>query len=583
MKLFRSLHIALMLLAASGVIVFVYNAIVSEPVFATETSSQDEAQIDTQHVIDSYIVQGKSISELAKQIRSVGGLLDKEFPIIASVSAKLSKNQAQALSEIPGLKVLKDRSVQTMSNSKRYAVDTYVTTQIDANEVHDLGITGRGVTVAVIDSGANMGGSNGKYLFADSDGEQRVAIKYDAIRGEESYYYNDDNNGHGSHVTGIIASSLQDASNDFNGVAPDVYLVSIKAFDEDGNSSYSSILDALNWVSDNRGKFNIKVLNLSLGAEAQSRYWNDPINQAVMHLWRRGITVVTSAGNNGKELGITVPGNNPYVITVGSTTYNGSPYNIDDDRVASFSAQGPTYEGFVKPDVVAPGANIEVKLESRYFKKSLKQSSRGKDYSVISGTSQSAAVVSGVAALIIQAYPGIRPDDVKCKIMHSAKMARSKNKYNYSPLIQGSGMVNAYDAIRSNAWGCANQGLSVRKDIEGKQHFVGPVNKKNNTWTVSLSNGKEMKEGSHWSNKVIQTNGSHWTEEIIKVEGSHWSTENIGMHGGHWSDELVQMKGGHWGSENVQTQSAMDFTDDLDNESDEHLTGSVPIQTEGWQ
>ncbi|MFC4701006.1 S8 family peptidase [Glaciecola siphonariae] len=532
----------------------------------------------------SYIIQGGNADTLVAVVEQAGGDVSRQFPIINAISAMLTPAQADQIKTVNGVRILDDRTVKTMSNSKKYAIDTYVTTQINANELHDMGITGRGVTVAVVDSGSNMGGDSGQYLFADSEGEQRIAVKYNAFESKETYYYNDDNNGHGSHVTGIIASSLQDASRDFNGVAPDVYLVSVKAFDKNGNSSYSAILDSLNWIAENISKYKIKVVNLSLGAQAQSRYWNDPINQAVMYLWYKGVTVVTSAGNNGEQMGITVPGNNPYVITVGSSSHNDSPYNTSDDRVASFSSQGPTYEGFVKPDVVAPGTNIAVKIEDKYLSKKLRQSSTGEGYSEVSGTSQSAAVVSGIAALIIQAYPGISPDDVKCKILHSAKVARNKSKYAYSPLIQGSGMVNALDAVRTSARACANQGLDIRSDLTGSKHFVGSVGKKSNYWTVSLSNGKVLNQGKHWNDSKVNTNNAHWSNEVIELEGSHWSNESVGMHSAHWSNEMVKPMGSHWTSESVGLHSAGLDVAVTSAEANSQAEGDdVPIETEGWQ
>ncbi|WP_395339945.1 S8 family peptidase [Ningiella sp. W23] len=514
--------------------------------------SQGSASL-VQQAPKSYIIQGSSADLLVAKVESVGGDVNKQFPIINAVSAILTPSQAEQLKGGSGIRVMDDRSVTTMSTSKEFVVDNYISTQVGANRLHDNGITGSGVTVAVIDSGANLGG-DGEHLFKDTNGDVRVAIKYDAFNSTENHYYNDDNNGHGSHVTGIIASSLKDNGDRYNGIAPDALIVSIKAFDEDGDSSYSHILDALNWIAMNKDRFQIKVLNLSLGAEAQSRYWNDPINQAVTFLWEQGVTVVTSAGNNGEELGITVPGNNPYVITVGATSYNGTPFDISDDRVASFSAQGPTYEGFVKPDIVAPGASIEVKLEDEYFTKSLKSSKRGIDYSVISGTSQASGVVSGIAALIIQANPGISPDDVKCKIVATAKASMNKDKYAYSPLIQGSGMVDAFDAANSNETGCANQGLDAQADLNGDAHFVGPVEKDNGKYTIKLESGDSMNQGSDWAPETSSKKKAHWSNEVIHVEGSHWANETMAMQGSHWSDDFVETKGSHWSNETMEVQ-----------------------------
>ena len=91
---------------------------------------------------------------------------------------------------------------------------------------------------------------------------------------------------------------------------------------------YADVIAGMNWIVANRAKYNIRVLNLSFGAQPQSYYWDDPLNQAVMAAWRAGIVVVASAGNDGPDpMTIDVPGNVPYVITVGALTDNNTPYN----------------------------------------------------------------------------------------------------------------------------------------------------------------------------------------------------------------------------------------------------------------
>ena len=110
------------------------------------------------------------------------------------------------------------------------------------------------------------------------------------------------------------------------------------------------------------------MLNLSFGAAPQSYYWDDPLNQAVMAAWRAGIVVVASAGNDGPDpMTINVPGNVPYVITVGALTDSNTPYNYADDKLASFSSTGPTYEGFVKPELVSPGGHIKASMSSSSY------------------------------------------------------------------------------------------------------------------------------------------------------------------------------------------------------------------------
>ena len=145
----------------------------------------------------------------------------------------------------------------------------------------------------------------------------------------------------------------------YEGIAPGTNFLAARAFAEDGCGSYLSVIRALDWIVANRERLNIRVLNLSFSAPPQSYYWDDPLNQAVMAAWQAGITVVVSAGNAGPDpMTIGVPGNVPYVITVGAMTDNYTPYDLSDDRLASFSAAGPTYEGFVKPELIAPGGHI---------------------------------------------------------------------------------------------------------------------------------------------------------------------------------------------------------------------------------
>jgi len=528
------------------------------------TFNNDDAEFELQaanhwgsrDTTKSYILQGANSDRLNTVVAKVGGNVSREFPIINAVAAMLTPQQAQEIRELGGVRIQDDRTVMTMSNGiasgepKKWAINNYISQQVGANHLHDEGITGQGVTVAVVDSGTNMGGNIGQYLFRNSKGQQRVAVKYDAFRGRPTYFFNDDQNGHGSHVTGIIASSLKDAEGNYNGIAPDVYVLSVKAFDADGASSYSKVLDSLNWIFENRYRYKIRVVNLSLGADVQSNYWNDPINQAVMRLWDAGVVIVSSAGNNGQDQGITVPGNNPYIITVGAVSDNQTPTDLSDDRVTSFSSKGPTSEGFIKPEVVAYGGQIAQKIDERFFKKALKENIFGTHYSEISGTSQAAAMVTGIAALIIGNDPYITPDDVKCRIMSTARTANDGDKMTYSPFSQGAGLVNAYAAVKSSATGCANNGLSVEDDLLGITHFAGPARKnKDGEFYLQLQDGTVMLEGNHWGNEVMGLQGNHWGNEVMGLQGNHWGNEIMSLEGNHWGNEVMGLQGNHWANE----------------------------------
>jgi serine protease AprX len=193
--------------------------------------------------------------------------------------------------------------------------------------------------------------------------------------------------------------------------------------------------------------------------------------------------VVASAGNTGPEpITIRVPGNAPYVITVGTVSDNWTPGDPSDDVLASFSAAGPTYDGFVKPELVAAGGGHMLGIMDHGNHKIARDhpewiTTDGRLY-VMSGSSQSAAaVVSGVVALILEADPTLSPDDVNCRLMATARPAVHANGHlAYSILQRGAGLVDAFGAVGSLATGCANRGLDVTKDLAGLERCGGLVN-----------------------------------------------------------------------------------------------------------
>ena len=187
-------------------------------------------------------------------------------------------------------------------------------------------------------------------ITAELNGTPRMLANYDAINNllaDANVVCSgcaNDGNGHGTHVTSLIASSNTTdpvLNGQPQGFAPMVKLINVKAFDDKGSGTYASVLNGLNWILANKttyGNGGIRVVNLSFGAAPQSYYWNDPIDQAVMKLWQAGIVVVASAGNSGPtEQTISVPGNTPYAITVGAMTDNWTPNDTSDDGIASLS------------------------------------------------------------------------------------------------------------------------------------------------------------------------------------------------------------------------------------------------------
>src|SRR5690606_31633931 len=131
-------------------------------------------------------------------------------------------------------------------------------------------------------------------------------------------------------------------------IAPKIKFVDVRVLGADGSGTYTDVIEGLNWVLANKARYNIRVVNLSLVSAPQGPYWADPINQAVEALWQAGIVVVAAASNEGPDpMSISVPGNDPFVITVGAFTDNYTPYDETDDYITPFSGAGPTETGFV--------------------------------------------------------------------------------------------------------------------------------------------------------------------------------------------------------------------------------------------
>jgi len=429
-------------------------------------------------------------------------------------------------------------------DSDRDAKRTYVASLIGADALHWQGTTGDGVGVAVIDTGIWTSKGRSNYLVNDSDSQPRITGHYDAIADKvRKPGFNSDKSGHGSHVTSLILSSRYKDS-EFNSVAPDANLIAVKAFDENGSGSYSDVIRALDWVVKTRKVYNTRVLNLSFSAEPQSFYWDDPLNQAVMATWQSGIVVVASAGNKGPDpMTIGVPGNLPYVITVGAMTDNVTPMDWSDDTLASFSSAGPTAEAFVKPEIVAPGGHLRGLVEgSNRIVLKHPHFHDGDAYYTMSGTSQAAAVTAGAVALMLQAEPWLTPDQVKCKLMSTARPANgSDGTAAYSIFQQGAGLIDVEAAISGTAYNCANNGLDIAADLAGTEHFRGQAEQdENGSYYVASDDGHVwdggygFTDGHVWSRGLLWNDGMIWSDGIVWNDGMVWSDGLI------WNDGVIQ-------------------------------------------
>jgi hypothetical protein len=388
--------------------------------------------------------------------------------------------------------------VQATGNSRVWQVLTPVSIDVGADVLHDPELTngapftGKGVTIAIIDSGVyfdrnvkDILGSDVEKLFwgqADFTNNGLCIETNKEIIQRNGYCWSThkasrDPYGHGSHVAGVIWNQFTDANTGVNlGIAPGARVLSVRALDENGQGTYEDVIKGIQYVVTNKNSFNIRVLNLSLSSMATTPYFADPLNQAVEAAWASGIAVVAAAGNGGPAAqSITVPGNDPYIITVGAVNSRRTPGYWLDDTLPIWSATGPTLDGFIKPDILAPGSNVVSFMYNDPYdmSKSAYLVQQHPDYSAtislfrMNGTSVATAVTSGVIALILEAHPHLSPDQVKYRLMATTRTAVSENdEPAYSILQQGVGRIWAPDAVLANLPNeSANGGLNLQNEL----------------------------------------------------------------------------------------------------------------------
>jgi serine protease AprX len=381
------------------------------------------------------------------------------------------------------------------------------------------------VTVALIDSGvAPVDGldDEGKVVNGPD-------LSFESQHPEVRYL---DTFGHGTHMAGIIAGK----DSGFSGVAPDARLLSLKVATADGATDVSQVIAALDWVVQHRQDegMDVRVINLSFGTESTQPYVLDPLAHAAEVAWRRGIVVVVSAGNNGNATErLTNPAMDPYVLAVGASDDLGTDRR-DDDVVTDFSNRGSLER---TPDLVAPGRSIQSLRNPGSYIDELYPAGRvattdGSEprYFRGSGTSQSAAFVSGVVALLLQQRPELTPDQVKAILTSTADPIRGTDRR-----LQGAGIVDARDAVRTPApWAVfarqthpVSTGLGSLEEARGGSHVADPETGTELVGEFDIFG--QPWDGSSWS--LASWEGRSWSGGTWN--GSSWSGED--WSGSSWS------------------------------------------------
>jgi serine protease AprX len=473
-------------------------------------------------------------------IHAVGGRVTTPLPLIDGFAAEVPADNLPMLGDtdgpIAGLYV--DGRVQMA------AAGTDLYDDLDPNLAWrkairlpqvPAGIDGSGVTVAMIDTG----------VAHVQDLGERVIARIDFTPGGDG----DDAYGHGTHLAGVIAGNGAASGGKWRGVAPGANLVSVKVAGPDGSTDVSVVIAALQWVVTHRAEYGIKVLNLSFGTDSLQPYVVDPLNAAVERAWAAGITVVVSSGNRGPGT-INKPGDDPFVITVGAVDVHGTAMR-QDDEVAPFSSRGRTPDGFEKPDLVAPGTTIVATRDAGSTVDALHPDAiLDGDYFKGTGTSQAGAIVSGVAALLYQVNPALKPNTVKGILSGSTFRA---SQYRTGG---GNGLVDAAGAIQNiNAGDWTNLGLvrslgagSLERS-RGRFHVYSDLD---GDGQLDLVNGEQDVLGDPWdSNSWSSTS---WSS--TSWSSTSWSSliaENGGWSSNSWSSN--SWSGMYWSSNSWSSNS----------------------------
>ena len=409
------------------------------------------------------VAPGADVEAVEKAIAQTGGDITRHLSIIQSVAVRVPTKNLNALAQTAGIAHI-SRDVATKRHADEFTVQHTGADIATASPLSGgYGLSGSGVTVAVLDSGIKDS-ADFKTSALLSTSRVLANVNFVSSGGTASTSNTDDKLGHGTHVAGIIAGNGLNSSGlqyfrTFTGIAPSASLVNVRVLDDQGSGTVSDVVAGLNWIVQNKAKYNIRVVNVSLGHPVYESYKTDPLNLAVEAAWKAGIVVVCSAGNTGRQTDakgaysdnegfgaaygtIQCPGNDPLVITVGAT--KNADANRANDKIATYSSRGPSRLDMVmKPDLVAPGNRVisvcadGSTLDNAYgrtndirravYQYNTNQTDWSKTYYVLSGTSMAVPVVSGAAALLLSKDSNLSPDTIKARLMLSANKWKNAN------------------------------------------------------------------------------------------------------------------------------------------------------------
>jgi serine protease AprX len=460
-------------------------------------------------------------------IRGLGGTVTHELPILGGFSATISGSALPDVAQSDSVGLVWGDGKVSMSSTPTTVYNTQAPNTVWRQTIRldKLDYDGTGVTVALLDTGVS----------ATADLGSRLLARVDMTPDHDGW----DHYGHGTHLAGIIAGNGATSYGQWKGAAPGANIVSVKVAGADGSTDVSVVIAGLQWVMENRYWYNIRVLNLAFGTDSQQSYSVDPLDYAVEQVWFSGVMVVVSAGNRGPYPNtINKPGDDPFVLTVGAADLRGTT-GRGDDVIAPFSSSGPTPDGFAKPDILAPGITIvSTRSPNSTIDVQHPEARVGDSYFKGTGTSQAAAVVSGIAAMMFQANPWLTPDLAKAILIKTADKKFAALTYGVTASTQ---LVDAGGAVQSarNLGGIvpANQGLvpsSGTGSLEasrGSYHVMADLN---GDGVPELVTGEVDALGQPWT--AMSWSGGFWQSRWSQVVAVAPGLENAPWFGAmSWS------------------------------------------------
>jgi serine protease AprX len=510
-----------------------------QPQIAKFSRDLRQQKADTDGMVN-VIVQYRQTPNSASY-QAMGSSLRSRLDGIRAVTLHLSASKLAELANDPNVAYISpDRPVRLASYNQpqNEDYDSAVEGDVAASQ---FALDGTGIGVALIDSGISDHSD-----LHNSRGSSRVVYSQSFVRGDSSTA---DKFGHGTHVAGLIGGNGSSSGygsgypQTYSGMAPNVNFINLRVLDQSGVGTDSQVIAAIQQAIALKTKYNIRVINMSLGRPTFESYTLDPVCQAVEAAWKAGIVVVVAAGNDGRNnvMGtdgygtIGVPANDPTVITVGATRTMHTETRVDD-VIASYSSKGPTLvDHLVKPDLVAPG-NHQVSLrvagstlDQLYPQLDVSSSRGGSKYFQLSGTSMSTPLVSGAAALMLQKNSSLTPDQVKARLMKTAWKNFSQysqsgdgwgDNYNdeYDIFTYGAGYLDV-DAALNNTDVASGMALSPTAVFNSK---TGVVTIKNTSATGF--GGTSVVWGSTsvvWGNSVV------WGANTIVSNSVVWGSASV--------------------------------------------------------